>query len=352
MQITMNEPQSFARVILKILSGVQSGAEVSLNPGEYTIGSGDADDIQLIDVSLKPGQAKLRVSAGKIEMAGGTGGLAIGEDIKLPPDSEWQQVEPLDVITVGMIRLVLGPPNANWTTLLEESAPAIAPTKDSPKKGFPYFGESMSLPLNLAGKFSPLAIPAVILLAVMSAGVAYFAFGGRQDATPHLSQSEVLTAARRALDQFPFGTQITLKREVDGTIYATGYVKDGFERRALVSAVEKIGAQVYFRLGVLDSIKNEIDGFIKSEKKPVVYTLSPKGDLGLEGVILNDQDAQKFVEKIKSAVVGLHRVELTDSHGAVSVERDAEAFANGTDRSICPSPCRRNVDRSHGAFTG
>jgi len=52
--------------ILKILSGTQAGAEVSLVKGEYLIGSGSDDDIQIIDVSLKPGHAKIRVAAGKI----------------------------------------------------------------------------------------------------------------------------------------------------------------------------------------------------------------------------------------------------------------------------------------------
>jgi hypothetical protein len=304
----MSEPQSFARVILKILSGVQSGAEVSLNPGEYTIGSGSADDIQLIDVSLKPGQAKLRINPGKIEVAGGTGGVAVGDDIKLPAESEWQQVEPLDVITVGMIRVVLGPPNANWTTLLED-APQTYQKKETPKKKFSYFGVGLPLAFNLKGRLNQLAVPAGVLLAVIFICVWYFAFGGKENSTPRLTQGEASRVAREALDQFSFGRPISLKREVDGTIYATGFVKDAFERRALISAVEKSGAQVYFRLGVLDSIKNEIDGFIKSDKAPVTYTLSPKGDLVLEGLILSDDDAQKFVGRIKEAVVGLNRVE-------------------------------------------
>ncbi|MFZ0104155.1 MAG: FHA domain-containing protein [Pseudolabrys sp.] len=302
----MNASKSLERVILKILSGVQAGVEVSLTPGEYTIGSGPEDDIQFIDVSLKLGQARLRVGAGKIEIAGGSGAVAVGKDLKIDAGSQWHDVEPLDIITVGMIRFVLGPPNANWTTLLEEDSEQ---KKEPLKSRHPYVDVIQSA-LSGSRKYAQLLLPATALIAVIFVGIWYFSSGEKTRLTPHIVQGDAEKLAREALDQFPFGRSVLLKREVDGTIYATGFVKDGFERRALVTAVEKTGAQVYFRLGVLDALRNEIAEFIKSEKVSVSYTLSPAGDLTLEGLILDEGAAQRFLDKIRGAIAG---VKLADS---------------------------------------
>jgi hypothetical protein len=303
---TMNDSQPLERVILKILSGVQTGVEVSLAPGEYTIGSGAEDDIQFIDVSLKPGQAKLRIADGKIEIAGGSGAVAIGDGFRIDAGSEWHEVEPLDIITVGMIRFVLAPPNANWTTLLDDGREQ---KKEPENSRYLYFVVSLPATLKEAQKYAQLALPAIVLIAVISIGVWYFSSGDKIKFVPHLAQGEAEKLAREALDQFPFGRSVILKREVDGTIYATGFVEDGFERRALVAAVEKTGAQVFFRLGILDSLKNEIGEFIKAEKVSVSFSLSPTGDLTLDGLILDEAAAQRFVEKMRGAFAGVKVVE-------------------------------------------
>lgn len=303
--LAMDESKLFDRVILKILNGVQVGAEVSLVPGEYSIGSGNEDDIQLIDVSLQGGQARLRITPGKIEIAGGSGGVTIGGTTDVAPGSEWHDVEPLDIITIGMMRLVLAPPNANWTTLIEQNEPK----SDARKKGLPAFAMSLPSVFKLNGRTLRLAMPVAALLGIVGIGATYFIVGGREHPVPRVEQGDTERVARAALDQFPFGRVVALKREVDGTVYATGFVKDGFERRALVAAVEKTGAQVYFRLGVLEALRSEIEGLIKSEKMQVSYTLSPSGELTLDGVVLNEEAARQFVEKLRGSIAGLSAVE-------------------------------------------
>ncbi|MFC6049463.1 type III export protein YscD, partial [Methylobacterium hispanicum] len=70
-------------VILKILVGMQAGVEVALVPGEYVLGTGPEDDIQLIDVSIRPGHARLRVSGGKIALAGAAGALRTAAGLQI-----------------------------------------------------------------------------------------------------------------------------------------------------------------------------------------------------------------------------------------------------------------------------
>lgn len=305
----MNAPQSFERVILKVLNGVQAGAEVSLVPGEYTVGTGSEDDIQLIDVSIKAGQARIRISAGQIELAGGTGAVNVGSGETISANSDFHEIEPLEVIELGMVRFVLGPPNANWNTLTEKPE-AVEKSKSSQKKkpAAGIFGRQG--PRVPAGerRFGQITLPVLLLLAMVGAGVWYFSDVERSTLGSRLTLAEAEKTVRASLDQFPFGKSIALRSEPDGTLYATGFVKDNFERRALVQAIEREGVQVYFRLGVIDALQNEMEGLIRSENLPVTFTISPEGVLTLEGVILDDKIATQFVNRIKEGVVGFSEV--------------------------------------------
>jgi type III secretion system YscD/HrpQ family protein len=301
----MSESNTTDQTILKVLSGVQSGAEVALRPGEYTVGSGLDDDIQFIDVSLKAGHAKLRVQSGKIEIAAGSGSVSTQNGLRIAAGADdWQEVEPLDIITAGTMRFALGPRTANWTTLTDADTTADVPPLPRPQK-------SKRL---AAGRFMPvdlrrIAFPAVLLLAVVAVGGWYYAFASGVRANSTVSSRNDAEVIRTALDQFPFGRPIRVKQEVDGTIYATGFVESAVERRALLGAVEKSGVSNRFRVGVLESMRNEIDSFIKAEKVSVTSTLSPAGDLTLDGIVLNEDNAKRFVDRLQGLVVGLRQVD-------------------------------------------
>jgi hypothetical protein len=301
----MNDVRSTERIILKILSGIQAGAEVSLTLGEYTLGSGPDDDIQFIDVSLMAGHARLRVSPGKIELAGGSGPLATANGLRVEAGaSDWHEVEPLDIITAGTMRFALGPPTANWTTLTEDLSRAGADASAGKR------GPAAKTDAPFPATARRVAVPVLMLLAIVGIALWHFSFGGERRIGRNVGeQRSDLEIVRAALDQFPFGRAITLKQEVDGTIYTTGFVESVVERRALIGAVEKAAVPVRFRVGVLQSLRNEIDNLIKAEKVAVSFTLTPAGDLSLEGVILDEDAARSFVDRIRGLVIGLNQID-------------------------------------------
>lgn len=303
----MREAAVFEHTILKILTGLQAGAEVSLVPGEYTIGSGPDDDIQFIDVSQKPGQARLRVSLGKIEIAGGSGALVTDHGLAVAAGSdEWQEIEPLDIITAGTTRFALGPPNANWTTLAGDDN---TPNKNAPRARRQVWpGISIATFLNEKKGIVQMAAPAAILVIIFF-GIAVWYFMAHGNSSIAKIERDDKEAVRVALDQFAFGKTIDLKREVDGTIYVTGFVETAVERRALLGAVEKTTVPVRFRVGVLQSLREEVDGLIVAEKLPITFTLSSSGDLTLEGVMLGEDAVQRFLERIKSTIIGLNKID-------------------------------------------
>jgi type III secretion system YscD/HrpQ family protein len=320
----MSESSSAEPIILKILSGVQSGAEVSLTPGEYTIGSGDGDDIQLIDVSLRPAQGRLRIGQGKIEIAGGSGGLVTANGLAVAAGGDtWQEVEPLDIITAGTIRFALGPASANWTTLTAHEE--MPPTAKAPRKPAARLS-AMRIPssASVARLVGPAFI--VVLLAVAGIGAWYLSSGPRE-AAPKVERDEA-AVVRTLLDEYPFGKSIAVRREVDGTIYATGFVETNVERRALAGAIDKSGIAVRLRLGVLESLRNEIASLIQVENVPVTFTLSGAGDLTLDGLILREDELTKFLDRIKASIIGLNKV-TSNVRTARTLLADLVELANG-----------------------
>ena len=302
----MSETAHSDRIVLKILSGVQAGAEVSLTPGDYSIGSGADDDIQFIDVSLKEAHAKLRVSPGKIEISAHAGPLNTANGLHLAAGSgEWQEIEPLDIVTAGTMRFALGPPTANWTTLSQ-----VRTDDEAPRSRKPGPHHESTLGWMASSQARGIMGPILILLILVFAAVWYITYGamGRTSARGGIQYGDLETA-QAAISQFPFAKTILIKQEVDGTIYATGFVESAVERRAILSALEKTSIPIRFRVGVLESLRNEIDNLIKTEKVSVTYSLSPAGELLLDGVILNEDAAKTFVDKIQGLVVGLKQID-------------------------------------------
>jgi type III secretion system YscD/HrpQ family protein len=313
----LNAPQSFERVILKVLNGVQEGAEVSLLPGEYTIGTGENDDIQLIDVSVAVEHARIRIGAGTIEAAGGSGSVLLGSTATLPAGSAFQEIEPLDVIEIGMVRFVLGPSNANWNTLIDKHGDANQGKGDQVKRDSSLLGRLAARQTTAENVLRQLILPVVLSFVMLGAGIWFFS-NHETSTSQGVTSAENQTTVRAALDQFPFGKSVKLRVEADGTLFAEGFVQDNFERRALVQAIEKNGGEVNLRIKVIDVLRNEIDGLIRAENLPITYELSSDGAATLKGVVLDAHVADSFVERLEVSVIGLKSV--------VSEIRTAETF--------------------------
>ena len=327
------------RIVLKILSGVQAGAEVSLAAGEYSLGSGVDDDIQIIDVSMKPAHASLRLAASKIEIKKGAGplrtagGAQNGEEV-----DGWQEVQPLDVITAGATRFALGPPMAQWSTITEvassnhPTAPRRAPSPE-PATG-------------LYTRARRLAVPAALLGGVLVIALVFVLFGmGPGEHRPGEKRVSDLAAVRGALDRFAFGRTIAVKQDVDGRIYVDGYVESNVERRAIVKAIGKTNVLVRLRLGVLRVLRSEVAGLIQAEKVHVQFSLSPKGALTLKGVILRPDHLARFLSEVHENVIGVGKIQ-SRIRTAPTLLKSVEALAHLSqiDESVVFRLDRRIID--------
>jgi hypothetical protein len=293
----MSDPKSSDAYILKILSGVQIGVEASLTMGEYTLGSGSQDDIQLVDLSLKPGHLRIRLSASAIELRGLAGSIHTSAGLTIGAESDWHAIAPLDVVTAGTSRFALGAPNAQWTTLADAgpdepgAGKARVPHRDSKKPDRRVYWNAAAV-------------------AAVAGAALWFAVYGRNAATAaRMGPRDDLAITREALAPLPFANRIRVKQDVDGAIFVTGHVDTPVQRRAVLGALEQAGSPARARIWVVDAIRADLDELIRSERLALTAQVAPDGTAALDGLILNEANARRFVSLVQSQVLGLSRLE-------------------------------------------
>lgn len=322
-----------AETILKILSGVQAGIDVALLDGSYVLGSGDDDDIQLYDVSLLPGHARIVVGEGKVRLAGAAGPLTSGNGLVFEAGGELGEIEPLDILSAGTARFALGPRRANWASITQLGQ--VQPGED---------GAPASRKLSSESRwFRPAIFAAAAGVLLLLAGGTWSSriwHGPAQEALAVPTESE-LARVREALSRFPFGARLQVVQDVDDMIYVTGFVSNVAQRRAVLAAVTETGAPARTRLFVLDVMRNEISALLDSERAPFRFTLTDTGSLTVEGVMLDDARAAAIVETVREGVPGLASITSKVRTGS-AILKDVGALA---ERSQISSYILLRLDR-------
>ena len=318
-------PEKF---LLKVFSGLQFGAEVALDEGEYAIGSGLDDDIQLKDASLNSQHAFLRVESEKIEIRANSGAILFGNGLTLEAgDDRWVEIDQLSPLVLGSTRLAFGLEGANWNTITADAAfrsevqpnygkpfPA-AEASDRPKSILEMVGINTDQIEAIKRFVDPLIARAINDRRVLYAGAGGLAallviiillqaiFGGP---TGPIVRNPVKDkqAIETALAELPFASHIRVVQDVDGQISVRGIIKDVAERRAILSAVQTTGVPVKTRISSAENIATDIDNLILSESLNVKANLKDDGSLVLSGVINDPIAAAKFIELVKAQVVG------------------------------------------------
>lgn len=293
----MADPKNADAYVLKILSGVQSGVEALLAAGEYTLGSGPDDDIQLIDLSLKPGHVRLRLSPGAIEVRGLAGTLRTSAGLLVGAESDWHAIAPLDVVTAGTTRFALGAPTAQWATLADVDPAGVAA------------GQPRQPPQSPERPRRRLFWNVAAVLCVAGAAL-WFGLQGREVASgTRFAARDDLALTREALAPLPFASRLRVNKEVDGAIFVTGHVDTPVQRRAVLGALEQVGSPARPRIWVVEALRADLEALIQSERLSLAAQIGPDGSATLDGLVLSDATARRFVSLVQNQVLGLTRVE-------------------------------------------
>lgn len=297
-----------ARIILKILAGQQAGAEVMLEPGEYTLGSGREDDLQLSDLSVAEKHLLVKLQDNKIEVSAQKGDVRSenGIDLKAGQNDDWVEIEPLDILSIGTVKIALAAKNAQWSTLNNALNPKEDEGDSQAKAQKP-----VAFPIDSAVEWAKARqkrlAAALVVTTMVGAGALLIGSGNIAPRTANALATGGIEEVRIALNDLPFAQTLDLRQDVDDQIYLSGYVEAPVERRAIVDAVERTAVPVKMRLRVLESLENDVQAYLNSRESNVRFQISNTGELTLTGSILSPEEANQIVADLR-AVNGIAKV--------------------------------------------
>ncbi|MEL7389570.1 MAG: EscD/YscD/HrpQ family type III secretion system periplasmic domain-containing protein [Pseudomonadota bacterium] len=288
--------------VLKVLTGAQAGAEVSMPEAEYVVGAGPDDDLCFVDLSLKPGHARLQLENGVIKIAGGAGAVKTRSGKKiLAGDETWKEIEPLDIITIGTTSFAIGLPSADWSAIED-----LATLHDNAKSSNP---PPIVTQPRWGIKHCAAALVTIGVVVVLAFGVANQA-NDRDGTAQMVDERPDLEVVQAAFSEFPFAANIVINQEVDGVIEARGYVHTPAERRALRNAVDETGVPVRFRISSLAIIENEVQAIVENQQIPVQFSIASDGILTLSGDVLDQTRVDRLVATLSESVAGLADIDV------------------------------------------
>ncbi|GGA65076.1 hypothetical protein GCM10011385_18610 [Nitratireductor aestuarii] len=279
-------------VILKILSGVQAGVDVSLVDGTYILGSADDADIQILDVSLSPHHAKLTVDHARASLQALAGPIQLRSGPTLSPHGKAHELRPLDVVTMGMTRFAVAPMAADWAYLGTTDTP---PTQRR---------RLLYQPMNLRALWDE---QRTALLGA-AAGLLFLGFWVIPHSLTFLStlggnlapaQEKALSKAIRSLE---FANHLTIRKARDGTLHLDGAVNTLNERQATLTAVNQTGIPVVTHILVLDTLRDELAAAISKQAPDAVFSMASDGAVVIGGTMPEKQSVTDLLQLVKNTV--------------------------------------------------
>ncbi len=313
-----------AGCLLKLLSGLQAGAEFSLRPGSYALGSGDAADLVLADAAVRELHAVITgddTGQWSIEPVDGAAVSVDGAGIagKTP-------LQPYKVVGLGGVHFALGP-EGSWEELprIPAAKPAAAPPNSEGESGA---AEAVSPPAaaaeNAVDSASPdsaaekvprrrlprsLTVPALVA-ALAAAG--WFGWTHFFRPTPEelaLRQAAARLSARGVAVLSPAPAQnvpgmIGLKLLADGRLAVSGIVQNQQKHQDIL---DSIGAGPYRLVDQLDTAQRQ--AALAEENLHKTYPglgldAGPAGGLSLRlaGIVADPQAAATAYRTVRDSL--------------------------------------------------
>lgn len=280
-------------VILKILNGVQAGVDVALVDGDYILGSGDDADIQIFDISLSPHHAKLTVRDGKVSVLALSGSLHMRSGTTLNPGDEITDLPPLDLITAGTSRFAIAPATADWAAInhVENNRGSATPRLlDKPIQLLALWKE----------KRTTLIATGIGLLIlgfwIFPHSMLFLTSLGKQ-----LEPANEL-ALTNAIEAFDFTQRLQVQKNKDGTFLVSGVVDRAEDRHTVIEAINETGIAARTHILVLDAMRDEVKTLLADHAPEVSFTISPRGDIALQGAVPDEASADNIIQLVKDMV--------------------------------------------------
>lgn len=319
-------------MVMKLLSGLQQGAEAPLTDGvAYSIGSADECDIVLQDESVAPQHLALTVEGGRIHLDAldrsvmvANRKLTPGQPLDLPPGS---------AIRLGVVYLGIGPAETDWTRIalpeMAESRPDIAAesvpaegTVEASEEAQPAVPESEPDPkltrLPVAVEPRPgssrrrvaLGIATVMALALIALWRPFSAWLNSDVApTATVSEPSAVEKAKAVIADLGLA-DISVAARPGGVVVLTGYCATREIKNRVIAALQARGVAANNQLWPEDALQEAVTHTLERfGGKMLSHDYLQKGALRLSGRLRAGLRHDQLLATLRNDVPGLSRIE-------------------------------------------
>lgn len=322
--------------ILKVLSGLHVGAEVSLQEQATMLGRDEDCDLVLDDVSLAARHISLRVADGQVMLKLLDGSRPVYVGVTRLEEGE-VALEPFQPIALGTLFLAVGPAAGEWPVIdLQQAQKVIAPPAEdeqAPGEGMDAAedeadeapgGEAQGGQAEPAQETPPpaprrrwLLVPATLVV-LTAAGLLFYMLAAplleRQDTGP--SQAEMTATIQRLAERHYAKVEFSFLSKGGETVpYITGHIVNNIHLRAFRQELLANGIAADIKLVAMDEIRQAIAFKLEHDinrdstnKVTVASDINAPGDLTLRGYVSDASSWQAELAQLREEFHGYRQL--------------------------------------------
>ena len=304
--------------ILKLLSGLQSGAEVALGDGDYLIGSHDECDIVLLDDSVAQQHVLLTIDGDQLQLTAKDHTVAIGAH-ELACDESTDLPIPT-VIGLGTTFIGLGTVETDW---LNVPLPQANDRSDSTSTE-PLFGRPDVAPMHAqeeeataspkarhASSWVAIGALAAVALAAVFFGQDIMAWMNTKEeskATAPVSLLAETKATIAALDM----PAVKAIQDSRGNIELNGYSSTKASKQGLLDALKAADITVISHIRTVDGLTKGVRETLDSlQAQQVDFSYLGEGGIQLQGYLGADISERQLISILQQDIPGIRRIQST-----------------------------------------
>ena len=338
-------------LVLHVLTGPQSGAEMALRNAVYTVGAADECDVVLYGAGIADNHLALTVNSSGVSVEAQSARIWTAEGILEPGDRS--EIDDAAVLTLGAASIAVGPQGTDWESLSvpEVYEPEVDPSQEMDAEAESDQGaeapategagvnrgddqgggDTQSEPPDqpepaadaltdtLNGQRFRLIAAGAVLLAVAMGTVALLTFqaGGalNDNANGMRPIDHIADAATARIDALSL-KEVTVETEGPNQIALTGYVADAGQLSALKTSMTEGGIEFVDRVRVVSDLEDNVRLTLSGFSWPVGgYAEHLKVGYAGGGILFLDGYIGSEVNRTR-----LHRAITTDVPAVKDVE--------------------------------
>ena len=308
--------------ILKVLSGLHTGAKASLTSGHYVIGSSDECDIILSDSGVADRHLRLDIAPGAVSISPLDGRTLVNGNNSV---ADGTVLDDFECVSLGNAVFAVGPADTPWPDIALPGAVPVsdgkAPPDDGGMAGAPTGKQRQKSDIGASSQPSPeprksrkfirafLLVQAVMALVIIILLMSHLFQDNRPPKVPitDVDKRELLQKlASKYHIQIP---RITINNM--GIPLLSGYVNSSSERKALRSALSGAGFTVYRKIYVQDEMINNMRDMLSMNHLDINklnISATKAGVFEISGVCKDMKALDKALAIIKTDIAGVRGI--------------------------------------------